>query len=235
MIELETKPGDERGFVHKRLIRGAIGLATGGPGAAVGGFFAPTTPEPPVRRPPPRTQTARPSAISAAEKNLGRALKLQITQRTDSCGPGVRRDRFGNCVDDPGLFPLVKRALGFPRGSQGFDPQRAAVGEAVMGRYGAALEPGSRVIDRAVCLRGMVLGNDGLCYNRSQITNKERMWPKGRRPLLTGGDMRAISTAARAGRRLEGATKRLQKIGLMKKPAPRKRITSGPSEHHHHN
>jgi len=107
-----------------------------------------------------------------------------------------------------------------------------------MGRYGAGLVPGTHVINRAVCLRGMVLGNDGLCYNKSQISNKEREWPRGRRPLLTGGDMRAISTAARAGRRLEGATKRLQKIGLMKKPAPRRSSVSARQEAlaiRHHN
>ena len=104
-----------------------------------------------------------------------------------------------------------------------------------MGQYGAGLMPGNMVIDRAVCLRGMQLGNDGLCYNKGQITNRQRMWPAGRRPLLTGGDMRAISTAARAGKRLEGATKRLQKLGLMRKPAPRRKLlTSGPSVHHHH-
>jgi len=91
-----------------------------------------------------------------------------------------------------------------------------------MGRYGAALEPGSQMIDRAICLRGMQLGDDGLCYNKSQITNKQRMWPAGRKPLLTGGDMRAISIAARAGKRLEGATKRLQRMGMMKKAAPRR-------------
>jgi len=94
----------------------------------------------------------------------------------------------------------------------------SVVGDAVMGRYGAALQPGSMMIDRAVCLRGMQLGNDGLCYNKSQITNKQRMWPAGRKPLLTGGDMSAISKAARAGRRLEGATKRLQRMGMMRKP-----------------
>jgi len=109
------------------------------------------------------------------------------------------------------------------------------VGEAVMGRYGAGIAPGNRVINRAVCLRGMQLGNDGVCYNKSQITNKERMWPAGRKPLLTGGDMRCISTAARAAGRLERTTKRLQKIGIMKKAAPRRKmITSGPTEHHHH-
>ncbi len=86
------------------------------------------------------------------------------------------------------------------------------------------------VIDRAVCLKGMQLGNDGLCYNKSQISNKQRMWPAGRRPLLTGGEMRAVSIANRAARRLELTTKRLQRMGMMKKPvrhAPQRRLTSG--------
>jgi len=224
--KMTPKPGDQRGFVHKRLIRGAIGLATGGPGAAVGGFLAPTTPEPPpVRRPAPRTTTARPSAFSAAEKESGRRHKFA------SFGPSTPK-----CFWPMELDPVTNRCVRPFAGSRpGPDPTMfTGVGDAVMGQYGAGLEPGSRIIDRAVCLRGMVLGDDGICYNRSQISNRERMWPKGRRPLLTGGDMRAISTAARAGKRLEGATKRLQKIGLMKKPPPRRKVVSGPTEHHHH-
>jgi len=104
-----------------------------------------------------------------------------------------------------------------------------SVGEAVMGRYGAGLRPGSMVIDRAVCLKGMQLGNDGICYNKSQISNKQRQWPAGRKPLLSGGDMRAISIAARAGRRLEGATKRLQKLGMIKKATSSRR--GAPHQH----
>jgi len=125
------------------------------------------------------------------------------------------------CVPPFRFDPRTQQCAVFAGGQTGVDD--TAVGEAVMGRYGAGLVPGNKVIDRAVCLRGMVLGNDGICYNRSQIRNADREWPRGRRPLLTGGDMRAISTAARAGRRLEGATKRLQKIGLMKKPTGRRR------------
>ena len=104
-----------------------------------------------------------------------------------------------------------------------------------MGIYGAGEVPGNMVINRAICRPGMVVADDGICYNKSQIRNSQRQWPRGRRPLLTGGDMRAISTAARAGARLERTTKRLQKIGLMKKPPPRRKlITSGPTDHHHH-
>lgn len=96
-------------------------------------------------------------------------------------------------------------------------------GEAVLGRYGAALQPS--VQDRSVrrCMRGMVLGNDGLCYNRSDLKKSERWWIPARRPLLTGGDLNAISRAARAANKLQTQQKRLQKLGLLSKPASRSR------------
>ena len=123
--------------------------------------------------------------------------------RTD-CPPPLVRGPMGLCLER--TSPVGAARLG---------------GEATMGQYGAAMIPGSQIVDRATCLRGMQLGNDGLCYNKSQIRNNQRMWPAGRKPLLSGGDMRAISTAARAGRRMELATKRLQKMGMMKRPARR--------------
>jgi len=142
----------------------------------------------------------------------------------------VRRRGLTTCPEDLVLAP--DGTCVFP-GSPASGAH--AAGMAVMGRYGAAIIPGGKTITRRVCIPGMQLGNDGLCYNKGQITNKERKWPAGRRPLLTGGDMRAISIAARAGARLERTSKRLQKIGLMKKPPPRRKmITSGPTDHHHH-
>jgi len=174
----------------------------------------------PVRRPAPRTLTARPDATSAGEKAAGRVAKFSAGDvvtvaeqvfgrgRGDDClVPGMRRDEVdGRC----------KFALGEQVGRDD-----TPIGDTVMGRYGAGEMPGNMVVNRAVCRPGMVLGDDGVCYNRTQISNKEREWPRGRRPLLTGGDMRALATAARAGKRLEGATKRLQKLGLMKKPVRR--------------
>jgi len=216
-------------FVHKRLLGAAKSFVTSGfdPRAAVGGFArggssVAVTMAPPVRRPPPRTLTARPSAMSAAEKEMGRSAKFppgSVPMRT----LGTARSS-GLCA---GIL-WVRTETGcknvatgeerpFDNGGNG--TMMAPVGDAVMGRYGAALVPGSKIIDRAVCLPGMHLGDDDLCYNKGQITNKQRAWPKGRKPLLTGGEMRAITVAATAGRRLERASKRLQKIGLMKKPA----------------
>ena len=213
-------------FVHKRLLGAAKGFVTSGfnPVEAARGFFAPA---PPVRRPAPRTLTARPSATSAAEKEMGRAAKFSPEPSRSIVATGAGPCRFprikigSRCVDltaiPPGGRPLLSDpVVGGPQ------PVGGPAGEAVMGRYGAGLVPGSRMIDRAICPRGMQLGNDGLCYNKGQIKNSERMWPRGRRPLLTGGEMRAISVASRAAGRLTRTAVRLQEIGLIKKPVARK-------------
>ena len=239
-------------FVHKRLLGAAKSFVTSGfnPLALAGGFLRPTAVAPPVRRPLPAAVTARPSARGAAEKEMGRAAKfasdalptraLTTTKRPTAAVPvrtfGIPcippfflNEATGKCELD-----LVPGPGGGGTGRRRDNGSGGGMGEAVMGRYGAAVVPGSRMIDRAVCARGMQLGDDGLCYNKGQISNRQRMWPAGRKPLLTGGEMRAITVAATAGRRLERATKRLQKIGLMKKPPPRRKVvTSGPDHHHH--
>lgn len=188
-----VRPGEQRGFVHKKIL-GAVG--------AVGDFLP----------------------IPAFIPGIARRLAGSDQKRR---GTDIKFAPFGGGGGPPQRtpcdFPMVRDSQGRCRKptSGEFGGPQFEVGEAVMGRYGAALEPGSRIIDRAICLRGMQLGNDGLCYNKGQITNKQRMWPAGRKPLLSGGDMRCINIAARAGRRLEGATKRLQRLGMMKKPVRR--------------
>ena len=80
----------------------------------------------------------------------------------------------------------------------------------------------------------MVLGRDNLCYNRGDIGNKDRKWPRGRKPLGTPGEMAALAKAASFGRRMEETVKRMQKLGVLKKPkratrprAPQKLIGPG--------
>lgn len=222
MIQTENAPPNERrNFVHKRLIGAAKGFVSSGfnPLSAAGGFLTE-------------------GGDREQKVNRGRALKLggdggisgrrnkSVVSRTlvpqifGKCIPPFFDDGQGGCEID--LIPGP--------GGGGTGANRG-IGEAVMGRYGAAEVPGNLVVNRAVCRPGMVVADDGLCYNKSQIRNSQREWPRGRRPLLTGGDMRAISTAARAGKRLEGATKRLQKIGLMKKPAPRRAVGLASERH----
>lgn len=220
MREIEGRPGDRRGFIHKKILggiskisglvpipgAGAISRITGalaGRGRAVG---------------PPMRGFGIPSET---QKEFGRSTKFGgESLTTTSLIPKL------GCVwpfrEDP-ITGECKLFAGDRPGPNGGEP----VGDAVMGQYGAGLTPGVMNIRRAVCLRGMQLGNDGVCYNKSQISNKQRMWPAGRKPLLTGGDMRAISTASRAGKRMDVATKRLQKMGMMKKPVRR----TGPTRH----
>ena len=112
--------------------------------------------------------------------------------------PGQRRDpRTGEC----------KFFLGAVSGVDD-----TPVGQAVMGMYGAGLVPGNMVVDRAVCLRGMVLGNDGVCYNRKSIKNSDREWPRGARPLGSPEEMRALRIASRFAGRMDKSKERIKAL-----------------------
>ena len=124
------------------------------------------------------------------------------------CTPPLVEDEDGQC-----------RSPGSPAD---IDVGGAMGGSAVMGRYGAALAPATDLILHRDCLPGMVLGDDNLCYNRGSIRNSDRKWPRGTRPLGTPGEMAALRKAATFGRRMETTVKRMQKIGVLKKAAPRK-------------
>ena len=227
------RPNDARGFIHKKLLGfGSKVLSVGsrilpGPLGTAAAIASGITEKlaggrRPARNTVSRTATARPSLAGDQGKEFGRAIKFE--GQTLTIAPPTGGDLRRSIGRPPCDFPMVRDPAGRCRtptsgrlGGPQFD-----VGEAVMGRYGAALEPGSMIVDRAVCLRGMQLGDDGLCYNKSQITNKQRMWPRGRKPLLTGGDMRAIAIASRAGKRLDATSKRLRDMGMMKRlPAGR--------------
>ena len=229
-----TPPNDIRSFLHKKLFGAAKGFVTSGfnPLGAVGGFLGAdnTAREGSkqrgrsaklVTRRDIRSVQGTGSGVGGRLTNLERAqFKDRGFFNTAAAIPTLPQLPFVGCVP-----PFFENAEGRCEldlvpgpGGGGTGPARTG-GAVVMGRYGAGEMPGTLIVNRAVCRPGMVVGDDGVCYNRSQIKNSERQWPRGRRPLLTGGDMRAISTAARAGRRLEGASKRLQKIGLMKSPA----------------
>ena len=215
-----SAPGEQRRFVHKRIfggIKGAIGGLLGGPGGilggAVGGFLrgGQTAVPQATRCPPGFVLTA---AGCAPTQPLVRAPLLPGGGRFD-LDPRAFQDRGGQ-------FPQPTPAQRSIREREGLaiDP---AAGVAVMGQFGAGFEP--EVFDTMVrrCPRGAVLGMDGICYNRRDLRNSERFWPRGRRPLLTGGEMRAISTASAAAKKLQRKEKQLQQLGLLKKPASRSR------------
>jgi len=225
-MQLNGKPGDERGIIHRRFIGAARGFVTGGPLGAAAGFAAGGGgggggTALPLRI--PAFVTGTPLAFiqqnidrfsweqiaAALGINIGRVK--QIAQEGVAGGSGVCQPPMiwnGEFCETPGS----------PAGG---------VGEAVLGRYGAALEPMFHTVNKMVCLPGMVLGKpeaSGLsfCYNKGAISNKERLWPKGRSPLLTGGEMAAIAKAASAAKKFQRTGARFKALGLIKTPAPRK-------------
>jgi len=199
------RPNDCRGFIHKKIAGIAIGIGRSIPGVG--------------------------TAIGIAESLIGGSTP-GVPGR---CPPGSFPSASGVCVQSlvggsvPGAFGTQDpRDIVFA-GDDGFG---RPAGEAVLGRYGAGLQPSAVTREIRGCLRGMVLGNDGLCYNKRQLNNKERWWPRGRQPLLTGGEMRAITIASTAAKKLQSAQKRLTSLGMLKKPAVRRapqhrQITAG--------
>ena len=227
------KPGDERGLIHGRIAAGIGGFLGGGPVGAVAGFFGGG------------------GGGNGSLKQPGESFsqfRLRMGIADDCCFPN-KRDAADDCV---GMNPLEIAAAiatgntGCPGDAGGFGPEdckppmimvgglcthpgspAGPPGQAVLGRFGAALEPLFEARNVRTCLPGMVLGKEEasgfvLCYNKGSISNKQRLYPVGRRPLLTGGDMKAISRAARAAKAIEGKTKQLQKMGMLRKPSRRR-------------
>ena len=230
------RPNDRRGFVHKSFIGRAIGgVAKKFISSTPIGFAATTAfniAKPKARATVPRSLTARPTALGSEGKERARILKFGGNGETTTAltfggggggGSPCRANETALCcqlrngdVNDQRQWQKECGVAG--GGGQPGTP----VGDAVMGRYGAALQPGVVMIERSVCLPGMNLGDDGLCYNKGAITNKQRMWPRGRQPLLTGGELGAIGIASRAGAKMDRAAKRLRALGMMK-PLPARR------------
>lgn len=176
--------------------------------AALAPPLAITTPRPT----PPRTQTARVTAMSQEQKQIGLRAKFlpELPSIPDVFQNVKTRLGFNGNGGGNGRqeceFPLVP----LPDGGCEFPGSpRGAPGEARMGRYGAALDPMFRTINKRECLPGMILGKDLLCYNKGAISNKERLWPKGTAPLLTGGEMAAIRKADTARGKVARTAKRL--------------------------
>lgn len=136
------------------------------------------------------------------------AIPGSLTGQPSGCPPGTIRI--------PGTLQCVSPGDMWPGGAPGVVPTSPAPMTAP-GMLGA-VQPQATQQRRLRCPRGYVLGADELCYHRSAISNKQRKWPKGRKPLLTGGDLNAISRAARAAGRMKTQQKRLQKLGLLPKP-----------------
>lgn len=221
-------------FVHRRLFGAAKGLVRGGgsPLAALAGFAGGGGSEgrsgssvvPRGRDPIPGLFVGQGPAETAGKK--------ACAQR------GMVIDRAGRCVNRAGISGLGPGAglldpLGLDLGAAVtglFVDQTTPVSVPMIGASATAPFRETQVVRR--CGRGNVLGIDGLCYDRKLLRKDQRMWPPGRKPLLTGGDLNAISRAARAAGRMKTQQKRLQKLGLLPKPKTTQRRIA-PVSHHH--
>lgn len=220
---MDGRPNDERAFVHRRII-GAVGKIAGIAGIPIIPGIA--------------SALTRPRLITRSTSNI--------------CPPGTPGcPGFGGVV--PG-GPLITGITGpCPQGTVP-DPQGRGIclspesdigrrsgarhpggfGDAEMGQFGAGLQPAVTTVTVRDCPRGAVLGKDGLCYNKRLIHNADRYWPKGRAPLLTGGEMRCITVASRAAKKLERKEKQLRSMGMLKalpRRSTRKLLAPG---HHAH-
>ena len=214
---LEGRPGDVRNFVHKSFVGKFVGgLASKVLGSVplVGGVASGLFDTLRGAGAPGQQAGCPPGFVLTA---AGCEPKLSSFGRTSLIAGAVSRlaPREGRFVQPTPAQEDIRRSLG-----REIDP---AAGVAVMGRFGAGFEPTVFMTDTRRCGRGAVLAVDGLCYNKRDVRNTERWWPRGRRPLLTGGEMRAISTASSAAKKLQRKQKQLEGLGLLKRPASRSR------------
>lgn len=185
-------------------IKGAVGgFVTGGPAGALGGAAIGAISSGGARRPPIGAQVIQGAATSG----------LSLVAQANRCPPGTS-----------GVYPLC---VNLPGGQVTGGGAMLTFGEAVMARYGAALVPASRSMNVRRCPKGAVLGDDGYCYNKRDLRKDQRAWPPGRKPLLTGGDLNAIAKASRAARRMKVQQRRLESLGLLKRPKPSRGSSRG--------
>ena len=216
--------GGGNGFAARQAAATARALAQQQARAAVPQFRAPTGPvapgvfpgglQPPFPGLPLTTGALPPPGCLPGFIKIGPVCLPD--PRGFQNGNGTDMVRTGPC-EDPQLERDADGRCRFP-GSPSGPP-----GEARKGRFGAGVEPTFVGTTVRKCPAGMVLGKGDqfsapLCYEKGAISNKERLWPVGTRPLLTGGEMAAIRKASTAKARVLRTAKRL---GIVK-PAPRR-------------
>jgi len=125
-----------------------------------------------------------------AEKLVGSGGKSTLAAGGPCPGVFSVQGPDGTCIDLTALPPGGRPAI-----------TRSDFGNAVTGAFGIpALEPASVPSTRLLCPSGMVLGRDNLCYP-TQVLRRDsrfRKWRPGARPILTGGQRKAISKARTA-------------------------------------
>lgn len=164
-------------------------------------------------------------AIGGAVGGLSERIRRSVAGIGGSAGgaPLVQPEPSGDC---PGIFSVKGpdgRCINLGDLAPGGDPAiTQQQGNAVAGAFGLpALTPvvagNISRMDGSTgpilrCPSGMVLGRDNLCYPKAVLrrSSKYRKWKPGRRPLLTGGERNAISTANRLRGRVKAAWEKVK-------------------------
>jgi len=100
----------------------------------------------------------------------------------------------------------------------------AVRGRAVEGAFGLpAFEPEEELVPTLRCPRGMVLGQDDLCYPKAVLPRRSqwRKWKGTARAPVTAGDARSIRKAARAKDRVLKLAKSVGLHASKTRPAPK--------------
>jgi len=177
-IEKKTE-GESMGFFGT-LARGALGFVAGGPVGAATALVAGSGGDRERKAQVARNRQASRGTFAGVRPTRG------FAPQEPGCRPGtVKVGRF--CVDASAALP-------------GGDPLFTSASEfqVTSGAFGMpATIPKEEVSTRLECPRGMVLGEDDLCYPKQVLRRDSRFrkWRPGARPILTGGQRRAISKA----------------------------------------
>ncbi len=221
---------DESGFIH----RSAIGRFVGGVASSIVGTIpivggiasglitsftggAQTVPQA-TACPPGFVRTAGGCAPRVTASDILGGVRQPLGGLRQDIGI---RGRQGNGIRPSGTLPPL---AGAGTGGIALPSMRPEIPRpeiptlAVTGQFGAGFEASIISREMRLCPPKTVLGVDGVCYNRRDLRNDERAWPRGRRPLLTGGEMRAVSTASAAAKKLQRKQKQLQELGLLPRP-----------------
>jgi hypothetical protein len=223
-----------------------IGAAVVGGAIATGGILAGATTLAGVSArkgdapPRPTGDFMVPQTWSATGGSAGRSASPLVPSRSSGIVPGLvgigldwlrnRANGSGGGTSlvqqcPPGTLRLPGGACGnLPGGEVTGGGMILTTGEVVRGRYGAAEMPDARPITTKRCRKGLILGDDELCYRKADLRKDERKWVPGRKPLLTGGELNAIRTAARAANKMKSHQRNLQSLGLLPRPKSRRQI-----------
>jgi len=183
-------------------IKGAVGgFVTGGPAGALGGAALGAISSGGSRRPTVGSQ------VLTGAGTGGMSLVASGSSQCPSGSRGIPPFCIDAFPGGQGSGSGLLVSSGDPRTS------RAMIGA-------SAVVPMTRNQTVHTCGKGAVLGIDGLCYDKRTIRKDQRKWVPGRKPLLTGGDLNAIAKAARAARRMKVQQRRLEQLGLLKRPKP---------------